>query len=852
MKKLFTPLFFCLFFLQILDNQAFSQVADDYYFPKNVSYDPKIPTPKQFLGYQVGEQHVSPQETVAYMKELARLSDRFKLEQYAKTFENRQLLLLTVTSPKNQANLDQLKTEHQKLVNPSLSGSCDVNKMPIVVWMGYSVHGNEASGTNSNLLSAYYLAAAQGAAIDSLLNEEIILIDPVINADGGNRFATWVNVNRSTNLVTDANSREFSEFWPGGRTNHYWFDLNRDWLYQQMPESKGRLIKFYDWRPNFLTDHHEMGSQSTFFFQPGIPQRTHPMTPRKNIDLTIKFGKYQAAGMDKIGSFYYTQENYDDFYYGKGSTLPDVNGSVGILFEQASSRGHSQETSNGVLNFPFTVKNQFTATLSTLKASREMRVEMLNYMRDFYKETSADPIKSYVFGGSNDAVRMWEMVNILKQNQIQVYHAEKSERIDNQAFSKENSFVVPMNQPQFRLIKSMFEKRTTFEDSLFYDISAWTMPLCMNVPFAEAKTAVNLGEKIEKNDFPKGKVFGKTSYAYVFEWDSYFAPRAAYELLKKGYNLKVAVEPFAMVVDGKEQKFDYGTIQIAVGNQNVEQTATLLQTLAERDGVDFYASQTGLTPTGIDFGSENFKRMKTPKVLMITGTGVDYNDAGEIWHLLDQRVNFPLTNADIEAVNKMNLEKYSHIVMVTGNYANLQDEKIKKWVQGGGILVAMNDALEWVSSHKIANISLKTNEKEENPSKKPYATASKAIGALATAGTIFEVKIDPTHPLCFGYKTDKIAVFKDNNLFLEDTKDAYNTPLMFTQNPLLAGYIHQKNEKLLKNTPAAIAQNVGSGKVISMAFNPNFRAFWYGTNKLFLNSIFFGSIISSGRFGGED
>ncbi|HEY1053628.1 MAG TPA: M14 family zinc carboxypeptidase, partial [Emticicia sp.] len=555
MKKVLLLLFI------IVNSYTYGQVADSYYLPQDVKYDPKIPTPKQFLGYQVGEQHVTPYEQYAYMRELARLSDRFKVEVYGKTFENRELLLLTVTSPKNHSQLEQIKAEHQKLVNPSQSGSVDTKKMPIVVWMGYSVHGNEPSGTNSNLMSAYYLAAAQGASVDSLLNEAIILIDPCINADGGNRFATWVNINRSNTLVSDINSREFSETWPGGRTNHYWFDLNRDWLYQQMPESKGRLVKFYEWRPNILTDHHEMGSASSFFFQPGIPARTHPLTPKSNIELTAKIGKFHAAGLDKINSAYYTQENYDDFYYGKGSTLPDVNGSVGILFEQASSRGHLQETSNGLLSFPFTIRNQVSATMSTLKAARAMRVELLEHMRNFYKESSTDAVKAYVFGGSKDAVKTWEMINMLKRNQIDVYKLGKDETIDGTSFDKNASYAVPMNQPQHRLIKSLFEKRTKFEDSLFYDISAWSLQYCMNTPTAEAKGSVSLGEKVSVNEFPKGKVVGSSTYAYFFEWNSYYAPRTAYELLKKGYTLKVAVEPLTAIVNGKEQKFDYGTIQ---------------------------------------------------------------------------------------------------------------------------------------------------------------------------------------------------------------------------------------------------------------------------------------------------
>jgi hypothetical protein len=821
-------------------------VADSYYLPQDISYDPKIPTPKQFLGYQVGEQHVTPYEQYAYWRKLAELTPRFKIETYGKSFENKELLLVTVTSPQNHSKINEIKSEHQKLVNPSQSSSLNTQNMPIVVWQGYSVHGNEASGTNSALISAYYLAAAQGPEIEELLNNTVILIDPCINPDGGNRFATWVNVNKSTNLVSDGNSREFSEVFPGGRTNHYWFDLNRDWLYQQMPESKGRLVKFYDWRPNILTDHHEMGSNSSFFFQPGVPSRTHPMTPRKNIELTAKIGTYHAAGLDKIGSQYYTQENYDDFYYGKGSTLPDVNGSIGILFEQASSRGHLQETTNGLLSFPFTIRNQFTASLSTLKAAKEMRVELLNYMRDFYKESSTDAIKGYVFGGGNDPIKTWEMVNILKRNEIEVYKLSKDESIDNKAFSKANSYIVPMNQPQHRLIKATFEKRTTFEDSLFYDISAWTMPLCMNVPYAEAKTAISLGEKVVTNDFPKGKIVGKSTYAYLFNWDSYFAPRTAYELMKKGFGLKVATEPFTAIIEGKEQKFDYGTIQIIC---NGNDPATTLQTLAERDGVDFFASPTGLTPVGIDFGSENFRRLRQPKPLMIVGSGTDSNDAGEIWHLLDQRINIPLAFADIDVVNRIGLEKYTHLIMVSGNYSNLSDEKIKRFVQGGGILVAMNTAVEWAANKGISTIKLKSSDKE-NTEKRPYALQSRYSGALATSGTIFEAKIDPSHPICYGFKQDKMALFKDNNLFMEDTKDAYNTPLIFTQNPLLAGYIHPKNAKLIPNSPAVIAQTVGSGRVISMTENHNFRAFWYGTNKLFLNTLFFGNLIGGGRFGG--
>lgn len=824
---------------------SFAQTDLSYYLPKNVSYDAKIPTPKQYLGYELGEQHVTPYEIYGYYREVAKYSDRIKIEQYARSFENRELLMVTVSSPKNLSNLESIKAEHAKIADPTQSKTLNIASMPSVVWMGYSVHGNEASGANSSLLSIYHLAAANDPKVDSILNECVILIDPCINPDGGNRFATWVNHNRSTSLVSDPNSREFRETWPGGRTNHYWFDMNRDWLYQQLPESKGRLVKFYEWLPNILTDHHEMGSGSTFFFQPGIPERTHPMTPLKNIELTSKIGTFHAAGLDQIGSLYYTKENYDDFYYGKGSTLPDVNGSIGILFEQASSRGHLQETRNGILSFPFTIRNQFSATMSTLQAGKDMRVELLTYMRDFYAEKSAEPEKAFVFGGGKDPVITQETVNVLLRNHIEVYQLSKNEKLSGIDFNKENSYVVPLSQPRHRLVKSLFEKRTSFTDSAFYDVSAWTLPVCMNIPYAPSMSNITLGKKITEIDFPQGKVLGQSNYSYLFEWDAYYSPRAANELMQNGYKLKYAMEPFTSMQEGKAKEFSFGTVQILCEGKDPSE---LLKKLAARDGITFYAQQTGLTLKGINMGSEKFKPMEKVVPLMITGYGVDANDAGEVWHLLDQRVSLPMSMADIDQVNRMDLSKYSHIILNNGRYSELKAEKIKSYIQSGGIVIALGNGAAWLAQQKIGSVKVKDEAKEYGKEKRSYVQKSNYEGALETSGAILNTKIDPSHPLCFGYKQDELAIFKVNNIVFEDTENPYDTPLIFTSNPLIAGYVHPSNIVRFKNSPAVIAQNLGAGRIVSFSDNPNFRAFWYGTNKLFLNALFFGSSIGAGRY----
>ena len=344
----------------------------DYYLPTNVSYNPNIPTPKSSIGHQVGDWHITHDKLVQYMYALASSSDRITIEDRGATFEGRPLLLLTITSANNHLNIETIRQQHLELTQKEPS-TTNINEMPIVVQQGFSIHGNEPSGSNAALAVAYYLAAAQGPAIDTLLNNTVILFDPSYNPDGLQRFAYWANTNKSKNINPDPNDREYDEVWPGGRTNHYWFDMNRDWLPVQLPESRARIATFHKWMPNILTDHHEMGTNSSFFFQPGIPSRTHPLTPQQNQYLTGEIGTYHATAFDKIGSFYYSKESFDDFYYGKGSTFPDINGSIGILFEQAYSRGHAQESVNGILTFPFTIRNQFTAALSTLEAAVAMR-----------------------------------------------------------------------------------------------------------------------------------------------------------------------------------------------------------------------------------------------------------------------------------------------------------------------------------------------------------------------------------------------------------------------------------------------------------------------------------------------
>ena len=352
-------------------SQPQAPLAIDYAVAGTDSYDPAIPTPQDVLGYTIGERHTRPEEVVRYVEAVAAASPRVEVGFHGTTYEGRRLVHAVVTSPANHGRLEQVQAQNVALSEaPGTVSDAQIAQMPVVVFQGYSVHGNEASGTEAALVWLYHLAAAQGAEIDRQLDEAVVLLVPMLNPDGRDRFVDWVNGSRGTTPVADPRDREHVEPWPYGRTNHYLFDVNRDWLPTELKESRGRMAWWHAWRPQVTTDHHEMGSESTFFFQPGIPSRTNPNTPEATVALTGAIAAYHAAELDRIGSLYYSEEGYDDFYYGKGSTYPDVNGGVGILFEQASSRALLRDTdANGRLDYAFTVRNQVATSASTLRAA---------------------------------------------------------------------------------------------------------------------------------------------------------------------------------------------------------------------------------------------------------------------------------------------------------------------------------------------------------------------------------------------------------------------------------------------------------------------------------------------------
>jgi hypothetical protein len=577
------------------------------------------------------------------------------------------------------------------------------------------------------------------------------------------------------------------------------------------------------------------------------------LIPDDNVSLTTQIGKYHAEALDKNLRLYYTKESFDDFYFGKGSTYPDLHGGIGILFEQASVRGHLRDTENGLLSFPFAVKNQFITSLSTIDAAYHLKDELLNHQKDFYinatKSDKNDENQAIIVGTKHDAARTILLGQVLMKHQIELYKPKRDVKVNGKQFFADKSLVIPLNQAQNKLIKAIFERRTSFQDSLFYDVSAWNFDLSYNLDleWMDNKKTINiLGERISNLELPKGNILGGKAYAYAIDWNQYYAPGFVNGLLKSGLIIKVAAEPFT---SSSGKSFQRGSILIPVGIQKMGEEAVyeLVEKYATSYHVKVVSLESGLSSSGIDLGSVNFNTVRKPEIAMLVDKGVSGYEAGEVWHLLDQRYDMHVTMISTSIVDRIKLDKYNTLVLPDGSYSSLNStaqERIKQWVKDGGTLIAWKGALRLLSKLQIADVKFKKSTKDTTHAIS-YAEQPKYRGAQVIGGAIFNMEIDPTHPLAYGYDQSTLAVFKSGTIFLEPAKRLSSNPFKYTKDPLLSGYVSKENLKQISGSPAVSIASFGEGKVIAFTDDHNFRAFWYGTNRLFINSIFFGNQISN-------
>ena len=818
--------------------------AQDYFLENNGPYVSNIQSPEEYLGYEIGFEHTRHDLIVAYLKYLSNVSEKAKIVKYGESHEGRDLIMLTVSSSENLNNLEKIKNEHLKHTVPGTKTKID-SSLPIVVNLGYGVHGNEPSSAEAAILAAYTLVASKNNKVTRLIQNSVIFIDPTINPDGRDRHSQWANQYKSINLVADSNDAEHNEAWPRGRTNHYWFDLNRDWLLGINPESRGKLEWYHSWYPNVVTDFHEMGTNSNYFFEPMKRNASvKPMIPDENYSvLSPIFAEYYVKALDSIGSFYYTKESFDETYPGYGSSYPDVQGAVAILFEQASSRGHLQETNYGTMSFGFTIRNQYLSSIATVEAAVDNKDLLRDYQMRFFnssmKEFKNEKVKAYEFGDMNDQNRNKAFIDKLLLHKIKVYNSK-------------GRFVVPVNQPQSRMVKNFFETYSVYVDSVFYDTSAWSVSNMYNMRSKKLKSFFGESEIKTTNGFVKNLKPNKSNYSYILDWDDYNSPAALNYLQKNGVITYSAFKPFTIKINGtnSSKKFNYGSLLIPVSKQNVtsDKLFDIINEMQNKFEVPVYNSESGYSLKGIDLGSNNFRINKPVKVALLIGDGVNSYEAGEVWHLLDTRIGMPLTKLRLNQFSNTSLEKYTTLIMVSGSYDQLgKDEikKIKKWVDRGNTLITIATGSSWAINSKLIDETLVDPKIDESYSRKNYVDAREFIGRDRIGGVILSADLDLTHPIAFGYNDLKIPVYKNNNVFINKTNDDYSSVAIYSNDFHIDGYISESNRKnFIPGAASVIVSKIGKGRVIVFADNPNFRGTWYGTNKLFLNAIFLGSNIS--------
>jgi hypothetical protein len=853
---------------------AFAEVdvrdADIDMFPADVTYDPAIPTPESVLGHKLGLEPVRHHKLVEYITTVANLSERMSIEVIGYTHERRPILFVVATSEENHVRLDDIKAQHVALTEPARDQAVN-DDMPMVTWLNYGVHGAESSGMDASLPFIYYLAAAQGEDIDRILADSVILVTAIFNPDGHSKRVAWFDSWGGEQMIADPAHIEHDFSWGNARTNHYGFDLNRQWLLLTQPEPRAWMRKWHEWRPNLTVDYHEMGGGQTYYFHPGVATRTNPIVPDEAERLMAETVKTSESVLDAEGRLYFHGEAFDNYYIGKGSTFPLINGGVGILYEAAAAMGRELETPNGLRTYRENIRKHFRTSIASIEAGSQLRLDYLRYQKEFYESAMADAAraatKAWVFAAPGDPARMHLFADVLNFHRISTHQLTSDIVVDGQSFKASDAVIVPAAQAQHRMIRSIFETVSEFEDAVFYDVSTYTMPPAFGLQYAPLSGRAFRNSLVGEASSPAMPVAAApdgSSYGYVFEWGAYYAPRALQRVLAEDILARVATKPFTAATTKGSVEFARGSIIVPFDRQETDWSdiRQIMNTIATEDGVTVHALTSGrstIGTAGVNVGGPSSVPLKEPQALVVVGRDISTYDAGEIWHLLDYRMQMPVTLRDRDRLGDIDWNRYTHIVFSSGEYEDYEPEfagRLRQWVIEGGTIIGLRDAAPWVRASVLewidplseeglaaaAVAAAEPEEEEEETERLAYAGKDNEEAIDVIGGAIFTADLDNTHPLGFGFSGRKIYLHKNVEEPMEPTDNAYGTVIEYAADPVYSGYVSAENSQALAGTAALVAERHGNGSVILFADNPNFRGYWYGTNKLFLNALFFSRV----------
>ncbi|MEQ8765697.1 MAG: M14 family metallopeptidase [Planctomycetota bacterium] len=824
-------------------------------------YRDGIPRPSEFYGQELGSRFTPHHEVLRYVDAVAEAApDRVRSEEYGRTAEGRPLRLLTVTAPENLERLAEIRAALDKIADPRKLGESEdaealIESIPAIVWLSFNVHGNEPSPTEAALATLYQLAAGIDARTQSMLEETIVLIDPVLNPDGRERYVSWFSSVAAPGGNPDPNATEHDEPWPGGRTNHFYFDLNRDWAWLTQDETRARLPHFLAWHPQVHVDFHEMGHNSTYFFFPAeapINQNFPPMIT----EWGQRFGQGNATAFDAFGWPYYTAESFDLYYPGYGDSYPSLHGAIGMTYEQA---GHSaggvviEREDGSLLTLRDRLHHHFIAAMATVETAATGRRELLTDYADFRRQSIYEGrwgrLKEFVLEASADPHNTAELIGLLLDHGVEIErateafevggvhsHDDKSGPPETRSFQK-GTYLVSMAQPSRTLAMALLEPHSAISKLTFYDISAWSLPFAFGVKahWSEERADVPR-EPVRAKPEPVGGVEGpEAKVGYLLPWTSTRSALALNALLALGYRAGCAQEAFEL----RGRRYPRGTIVIPTAGAEDLKNATW--DVAMQIGVTFEGAPTAFTEKGIDLGSSQIQRLERPVIAVASGPGVSANSYGAVRFLMERQYGFDFTTIPLDRLTRVDLTRYNVLVLPDGYGYEGDIEALKRWIRDGGVLIAIGGAASWASKEGSGLTAVSTRvprddgEAEDDDGWVRLDEQRERRRRESTPGAIVAVDLEPAHPLAFGYDSERLhALVSSRRSFGLDV----GIPVaVFPEDASVAGFLPEPREAAIAGRAYLVDVPMGRGHVVLFAEDPNFRLFWNGLTRLFLNSL---------------
>ncbi|HYK76910.1 MAG TPA: M14 family metallopeptidase [Daejeonella sp.] len=808
----------------------------------------KIQSPSEFLGYRLGDSFTPHHRVLDYFRYVASVSKNVNLQPYGKTYEGRPLMLAFISSEENMPKLEEIRKNNLRLAGVE-NGQASTNQ-PVIVWLSYNVHGNESVSTEASMQTLYSLVDPSNNRSKTWLKNTVVVIDPCLNPDGRERYVNFYNPLKNSSPDPYPLSREHMEPWPGGRPNHYYFDLNRDWAWQTQIESQQRLAMYNQWLPQVHVDFHEQGINAPYYFAPAA-EPYHQDVSKWQREFQTLIGKNNARYFDQNGWMYFTGERFDLLYPSYGDTYPTYNGSVGMTYEQGGSgrAGLAVIKQEGdTLTLRDRIDHHYTTGLSTVEATSENADRVVSEFKNYFANNKANPpgeYKSYVIKNENPE-KLKALALLLQRNGIEFgYGLEKPAKGFNYFNGKTEDFkvekadmVISAYQPKSVMLKVLLEPRTFVSDSATYDITAWALPYAYGLKsYASRDVLKPVSSTLASSEQPVREI--NKPVAYIANWNSVNDVKFLSALLKKNIRVRYSEVPF--VAGGKS--FEAGSLIIArTGNESMgaefEKTVT---SLAKGLDVSLYPIASGFVDKGADLGSDKVRYIKRPKVALIGGEGVSSLSFGQIWHFFEQQINYPLTVLRKQDLGRINWSDFDVMIFPDGDYEDFGNDKMQAWIRSGGKLVALEDAVAQLAGKKGFNLKSKEEKKdakEKNPYEDLKAYQNRERDDLKTSipGAIYKVDLDNSHPLGFGFP-NYYYTLKLNNRLYQFLDAGWNVGVL-KKNNYITGFVGVNTRKSLADGLIFGVQDMGRGSVVYLNDDPLFRSFWESGKLLFSNAVF--------------